>query len=125
MTKLISIVTPCLNEEDNVGPLAERVAATMKTLPYDYEHIFIDNTSTDGTVAKIRKLAAADKRIKLISSFSLGVAPMLIGIFFFGQVQIFFLGVLGEYIGAIHTQLRQLPLVVELERVNFDQEDHA
>lgn len=315
MTKLISIVTPCFNEEENVEPLITRIAAAMKPLPYDYEHILIDNASTDDTVAKIKKMAAVDKRIKLIvnarnfgqirspyhgllqargdccilltsdlqdppelmpefiarweqgfktvlavkptsqehslmflirkayyrlvsrisdvplvadatgaglidrevieilrriqdpypyfrgllceigfpiatvpfdqprrlrgvtknnfyilydlailgiinhskaplrlmtmgglllsgmslltafgflaaklafwNSFSLGVAPTLIGIFFFGSVQIFFLGILGEYIGAIHTQLRQLPLVVELERVNFDQEDHA
>lgn len=315
MAKLISIVTPCFNEEDNVEPLVTRIVAAMNTLPYDFELIFIDNASTDGTVAKIKKLAAADKRIKLIvnarnfgqirspyhgmlqargdacvlissdlqdppelipefiarwekgfktvlavkptsqehslmflvrkayyrlvsrisdvplvadatgaglidrkvieilrgindsypyfrgliceigfpiatvpfnqprrlrgvtknnfyilydlamlgiinhskvplrlmamgglllsgmslltaigflvaklafwNSFSLGVAPMLIGIFFFGSVQIFFLGVLGEYIGAIHTKLRQLPLVVELERVNFDPEDRA
>ena len=53
------------------------------------------------------------------NSFQLGMAPMLIGIFFFGAVQTFFIGVLGEYIGSIHTQVRHLPLVVEKERVNF------
>lgn len=52
-------------------------------------------------------------------SFQLGTAPMLIGIFFFGAIQAFFIGVLGEYIGSIHTQVRKMPLVVELERVNF------
>jgi len=52
-------------------------------------------------------------------SFQLGAAPMLIGIFFFGAVQTFFIGVLGEYIGSIHTQVRNMPLVVESERVNF------
>jgi glycosyltransferase involved in cell wall biosynthesis len=311
--KLISIVTPCYNEEDNVDELCNRIAAVMRSLPYDYEHILIDNHSTDSTVTKIKALAAQDKRIKLIvnarnfghikspyygllqvrgaagiliasdlqdppemipeflkkweegyktvlavkpeseehslifftrrmyykfitkisdiplvqnatgaglfdrsvidilariqdpypyfrgllceigfpiatvpfkqprrvrgvtknnfytlydiamlgitnhskvplrimamagltlsffslllalvflfaklffwNSFSAGVAPMLIGIFFIGSVQLFFLGILGEYIGAIHTKTRNLPLVIELERVNFERED--
>jgi polyisoprenyl-phosphate glycosyltransferase len=50
----------------------------------------------------------------------LGLAPLLIGIYFFGAVQLFFIGVLGEYIGAIHTQVHKRPLVVEKERINFD-----
>ena len=52
-------------------------------------------------------------------TFDLGIAPMLIGIFFFGAIQMFFLGLLGEYIIAIHTRVRKMPLVVELERINF------
>lgn len=307
--KLISIVTPCYNEEENIDELYQRVAAVMATLPYEYEHICIDNASTDGTVKRIKELAAQDKRVKLIvnarnfghikspyygmlqstgdacvliasdlqdppemivefvkkweegyktvlavkpeseesslmfflrksyyrliskisdvplvqnatgaglfdravidilrkiddpypyfrgllceigfsvatvpfkqprrqrgitknnfytlydigmlgitnhskvplrlmamsgfllsflsllvafmffvakllfwDSFQLGTAPILIGIFFFGAIQAFFIGVLGEYIGSIHTQVRKMPLVVELERVNF------
>jgi hypothetical protein len=53
-------------------------------------------------------------------SFQLGVAPIIIGIFFFGAVQAFFIGVLGEYVGSIHTHVRKMPLVVEMERVNFE-----
>lgn len=53
-------------------------------------------------------------------SFTLGLAPVVIGVFFFGAVQLFFVGILGEYIGAIHTQMLKRPLVVEKERVNFD-----
>lgn len=307
--KLISIVTPCYNEVDNIDELYQRIAAVMATLPYDYEHICIDNCSTDGTVKKIKEIAACDKRVKLIvnarnfghikspyygilqsrgdaciliasdlqdppemitefikkweegfktvlavkpeseehsimfflrktyyrfitkisevplvqnatgaglfdravidilqnihdsypyfrgllceigfpialvpfkqprrqrgiaknnfytlydiamlgitnhskiplrlmamsgfllsflslivaliffvakllywDSFQLGTAPILIGIFFFGAIQAFFIGVLGEYIGSIHTQVRNMPLVVEMERVNF------
>jgi polyisoprenyl-phosphate glycosyltransferase len=310
MRKLISIVTPCYNEQDNVEELCERIASVMATLPYDYEHICIDNHSTDSTVSKIRVIAARNKRVKLIVNarnfghirspfygilqssgdacvliasdlqdppelivdfikrweegyktvlavkpeseesrlvffarnayyrllsrisevplvrnatgaglfdrevveilrkvhdpypyfrglvceigfpigtvpfkqpkrrrgitknnfyslydmamlgitnhskvplrlmtvagflisilsllvafafllaklifwdfFQLGIAPILIGIFFFGSIQMFFIGLLGEYIGAIHTQVRKVPLVVELERVNFD-----
>lgn len=41
--------------------------------------------------------------------------------FFFGSVQLFFIGILGEYIGAIHTQVTKRPLVIEKERVNFDE----
>jgi polyisoprenyl-phosphate glycosyltransferase len=53
--------------------------------------------------------------------FSIGTAPLVIGVFFFGAVQLFFVGILGEYIGAIHTQLHKRPLVIEKERVNFDE----
>lgn len=307
--KLISIVTPCYNEVENIDELYQRITAAMATLPYDYEHICIDNCSTDGTVNRIKEIAANDKRLKLIvnarnfghikspyygilqsrgdaciliasdlqdppemiaefikkweegyktvlavkpesdesstmfflrktyyrfitkisevplvrnatgaglfdravidilrniqdsypyfrgllceigfpialvpfkqprrqrgitknnfytlydiamlgitnhskiplrlmamsgfmlsflslivalvffvakllywDSFQLGTAPILIGIFFFGAIQAFFIGVLGEYIGSIHTQVRNMPLVVEMERVNF------
>jgi glycosyltransferase involved in cell wall biosynthesis len=54
--------------------------------------------------------------------FSAGVAPLVIGLFFFGSVQLIFLGILGEYVGAIHTQVQKRPFVVELERVNFEHE---
>ena len=54
------------------------------------------------------------------NQLQLGTAPLLIGIYFFGAVQLFFIGVLGEYIGAIHTQVHKRPLVVEKERINFD-----
>ena len=53
------------------------------------------------------------------NSFVLGQAPILIGIFFFAAVQMFCLGVLGEYIGAIHTYVRNMPKVIEKERINF------
>jgi len=52
--------------------------------------------------------------------FQLGLAPLIIGIFFIGAVQLLFIGVLGEYIGAIHTQVLRRPPVVERERVNFE-----
>lgn len=51
--------------------------------------------------------------------FTIGVAPTVIGLFFFSSVQLFFIGIVGEYIGAIHTQVRKRPLVVEKERINF------
>src|SRR5262245_42843198 len=55
-------------------------------------------------------------------NFSVGIAPLVIGIFFFGSVQLISVGILGEYIGSIHTQVHHRPLVVERERVNFEYE---
>lgn len=52
------------------------------------------------------------------SDFQLGIAPLVIGIFFFSGVQLFFLGIIGEYIGAIYTQVKNRPLVIEKERIN-------
>jgi glycosyltransferase involved in cell wall biosynthesis len=62
----ISIVTPCYNEEDNVEELCERIAKVMAGLNYEYEHILIDNASTDNTVNILRKLAEKNKHIKVI-----------------------------------------------------------
>jgi len=55
------------------------------------------------------------------NEFAQGIAPLLIGIFFIGSIQLFFLGVVGEYVGAIHTQVLARPLVIEKERVNFEE----
>ena len=55
------------------------------------------------------------------NEFQLGNAPLVIGLFFFSAVQLIFIGILGEYIGAIHTQVRKRPLVIEKERINFDE----
>ena len=65
---LISIVTPCFNEEGGIATCHAAIRAMMRTeLPnYEYEHIFIDNCSTDGTVAILRDLAAGDPRTKII-----------------------------------------------------------
>jgi len=54
------------------------------------------------------------------NSFRLGTAPMVVGMFFIGAVQLMFIGILGEYIGAIHTQVLRRPPVIEKERINFD-----
>jgi glycosyltransferase involved in cell wall biosynthesis len=50
---------------------------------------------------------------------SLGMAPLVIGMFFFSSVQLFVIGLLGEYVGNIHTQILRRPLVFEKERINF------
>lgn len=55
-------------------------------------------------------------------SFQAGQAPLVIGLFFFSAVQLIFIGIVGEYVGAIHTQVRKRPLVIEKERINFEEE---
>jgi glycosyltransferase involved in cell wall biosynthesis len=54
--------------------------------------------------------------------FFVGTAPLVIGIFFVGSVQLLSMGILGEYIGSIHTQVQKRPYVVERERINFEHE---
>jgi len=55
------------------------------------------------------------------SSFSLGLAPVVVGIFFLASVQLIFLGIIGEYVGSIHTYAQRRFLVIERERVNFEE----
>jgi glycosyltransferase involved in cell wall biosynthesis len=65
--KLITIVTPCYNEELNVRELHRRTMAMAESLPeYRFEHLFIDNASKDGTLAVLREMAAEDKSVKVI-----------------------------------------------------------
>jgi glycosyltransferase involved in cell wall biosynthesis len=63
----ITVLTPCFNEADNVEALYERVKAVFDRLGgYAYEHVFIDNASIDGTADILRRLAARDRRVKVI-----------------------------------------------------------
>lgn len=65
--KLISIVSGCFNEEDNIEELYVRLSAVMLEFPsYDYEILLIDNASSDKTVEVIRKICLHDKRLKAI-----------------------------------------------------------
>jgi len=66
--KTISIVTPCFNEEAGIAECYEACRAVMEgeLAHYAYEHIFIDNCSTDRTVAILKDIAARDKRVKII-----------------------------------------------------------
>lgn len=62
--------------------------------------------------------------LKLImwNEFQAGSAPIVIGLFFFASVQLFFIGIVGEYVGSIQTQVMKRPLVIEKERINFDEQ---
>ena len=57
-------------------------------------------------------------------SFEVGMAPILIGIFFWGAFQMFLIGILGQYVGEILTRVTKRPLVVERERINFDEDEN-
>ncbi len=59
-------------------------------------------------------------KIVFWSTFSFGLAPLIIGVFFIASLQLVFLGVMGEYVGAIYTQVQKRPYAVELERINFN-----
>lgn len=54
------------------------------------------------------------------NTFTVGMAPLVIGLFFFSSVQLIFIGFIGEYLGAVWTQVKNKPLVIEEERINFD-----
>jgi dolichol-phosphate mannosyltransferase len=65
--KKISIISPCFNEEDNIGELYSRVSQVMDAHPeYQFELLLIDNASTDRTVERIREIIARDARVKAI-----------------------------------------------------------
>lgn len=68
MKKLISVLIPCYNEVENVGPISEAVIKEFEAkLPqYDYEIVFIDNFSTDGTRDVLENICSLNKRIKAI-----------------------------------------------------------
>lgn len=66
---LITVLTPCYNEKDNVDELCERLRAQFDRLPHiDFRHLLIDNASTDGTVARIEAQMALDSRVALIEN---------------------------------------------------------
>jgi glycosyltransferase involved in cell wall biosynthesis len=63
----ISVLTPCYNEEGNIDPLYARIRAVFDALPeYSYEHVFIDNASTDNTLERLKALAGRDRNVKVI-----------------------------------------------------------
>ncbi len=74
-----------------------------------------------GFVSLLISFAYLGLKLFFWSSFSMGMAPMVIGVFFFGSIQLFFIGLLGEYVAAIHTQVVNRPHVIEQERINLDE----
>jgi hypothetical protein len=71
-------------------------------------------------VSVLVSLAYLIYKLVFWSNFSVGIAPLVIGVFFFMSVQMLFMGIVGEYIGTIHTLVQNRPLVVEQERINFE-----
>ena len=66
MQKFISVVTPCFNEKQNIKNLCEKIKEIFSKLNYNYEHIVIDNKSTDGSRKILKSIALEDKNLKLI-----------------------------------------------------------
>jgi glycosyltransferase involved in cell wall biosynthesis len=73
-----------------------------------------------GAISFVVAFAYLIYKLLFWSNFQVGTAPLVIGMFFIGAVQLVFIGLLGEYIGAIHTQVLRRPPVIEKERINFD-----
>ena len=66
MSKLISIVTPTFNEEGNIEKLCGSISKEMSKTNFDYEHIVIDNSSTDNTIKILKELSKKSKKLKVI-----------------------------------------------------------
>jgi len=65
--KVLSLVITCFNEAENIPSMYKRIVSTFKTIPdYDFEAIFVDNTSTDESYGLLKKLAVKDRRVKVI-----------------------------------------------------------
>ncbi|MGA9465748.1 MAG: glycosyltransferase family 2 protein [Terracidiphilus sp.] len=109
-SKLVTIVTPCYNEELNVREVHRRLMAVAQGLPeYRFEHLFIDNASTDGTVAILREMAAEDPSVKVIVN-ARNVGPDRSGMHAFLQAR-------GDAVGALVADLQDPPeLFIEMIR---------
>ena len=65
--RMLSVISPCYNEEANVAELYRRLCDVFARYPeYEFECVFIDNASTDNTVGVLKAIAASDKRVKII-----------------------------------------------------------
>jgi glycosyltransferase involved in cell wall biosynthesis len=109
-SKLITIVTPCHNEELNVREVHRRLMAVAQGLPeYRFEHLFIDNASTDGTVAMLREMAGEDPTVKVIVN-ARNVGPDRSGMHGFLQAK-------GDAVGTLVSDLQDPPeLFIEMIR---------
>jgi len=107
---VITIMTPCYNEELNVRELHRRLMAVAATLPqYRFEHLFIDNASTDNTVQVLRDMAAEDPSVKVIVN-ARNVGPDRSGMHALLQAQ-------GDAIGVLVADLQDPPeLFVDMIR---------
>jgi polyisoprenyl-phosphate glycosyltransferase len=109
-TKLITIMTPCYNEELNVREIHRRVMEMAAGFPeYRFEHLFIDNASKDGTVAVLREMAQEDSSVKVIVN-ARNVGADRSGMHAFLQAR-------GDAVGSIAADLQDPPeLFVEMIR---------
>lgn len=73
-----------------------------------------------GVVSLVVAIAYTVYKLLYWYEFQAGMAPIVIGLFFLASVQLLFIGIIGEYIGNIFTQVKKYPLVIEKERINYD-----
>jgi glycosyltransferase involved in cell wall biosynthesis len=108
--KLITIMTPCFNEEANVREVHRRLMETAAKLPeYRFEHLFIDNASNDGTVEVLRQMAAEDPSVKVIVN-ARNVGGARSGMHGFMQAQ-------GDAVGSLFADLQDPPeLFIDMVR---------
>ncbi len=100
--KLITIITPCYNEELNVQEVHRRVMAVTAEFPdYRFNHLFIDNASKDGTVAVLRQMAAEDPSVKVIVN-ARNFGPDRSGMHAFLQAE-------GDAVGSVAADLQDPP----------------
>src|SRR5205085_6811488 len=62
----VSVVVPICNELENIPPLYQQLAAVLSSLLRPWEIVFVDDGSTDGSADRLKQIAAADERVKLI-----------------------------------------------------------
>jgi glycosyltransferase involved in cell wall biosynthesis len=100
--KIITIITPCYNEELNVREVHRRLMAVAAQVPaYRFEHLFIDNASTDGTVTVLREMAAEDSSVRVIVN-ARNVGPDRSGMHAFLQAE-------GDAVGVLVADLQDPP----------------
>jgi glycosyltransferase involved in cell wall biosynthesis len=75
-----------------------------------------------GVVSMIIAMAFLVLKLVFWDAFPIGIAPVMIGMFFMFGVLMFFIGILGEYVGSIHTYVQKRPVVVERERINYSRD---
>jgi glycosyltransferase involved in cell wall biosynthesis len=112
----LSIIVPLYNEEESVVPLYRAVVAALDTLALDYELIFVDDGSTDGTVAQARQLVERDDRLRLLilrKNFG-QTAAMVAGI---DHAQG---DVLVTMDGDLQNDPKDIPLLIEQIRAGYD-----
>lgn len=66
MKKKISVISPCYNEEENIEDFCNQVSKIMNNLDYEYEHIVIDNNSSDNSINILKRKSQEDKNLKII-----------------------------------------------------------
>ncbi|ACK67298.1 glycosyl transferase family 2 [Rippkaea orientalis PCC 8801] len=104
--KLISVLTPCYNEEKNIEEVYLKVKEIFEEFEeYDYEHIFIDNASSDKTVSILKSIASKDPRIKIIiNARNFGV----IRSYYYGLLQAY-----GDAVVLIFADLQEPPSLIK------------